>query len=210
MANVAFAVWSCPEAKAGPTLVRFLGPWSGIITHWNGKRPLACPGEDECRLHDQYPKWKGYAPGEVWSKTKRLWTPWIIELTVGFAECTGSIDLRGSCWLVSREKRVYGERAVVAVEQDRYDADRLQRPFAVEKGVCKIYDTTRILWGVDVGPFLRETAETSEDAPPAIPGYNVPAGSQESERRVIDPGDTFRRRGAIKPPVEHQAGNGKP
>lgn len=167
MATVALSVFSIPPLGAPHVLIRFLGQWDGILTHFKDKRPHACPGES-CRIHHYQQTWKGYAAGQVHNPGKQRWDPFALEVTIGMLECLGLGDLRGTCWECFREEHKWGKRQITALHRETYPLDTLQRPFDITRPVELVFGTKEILWGVDPQPWMKSVAETSDDPAPVI------------------------------------------
>jgi hypothetical protein len=196
MREVPLTVFSCPKLGTARSLVRFLGGPRGIITHWGRGRPLACPGPDQCKDHRNRPKWKGYAPGQLWRKDDRLWVPYCIEMTPGLVECTGTSCLRGQCWEIFRVKRSYGDRAVEGNLVREYNSHDLPQPFDVVRTVETMYGTLAIEWDVPVDGWIRERAECSTDDNPPVqtqaaakPVTNAPTSQRLSDHLRMGQGE---------------------
>lgn len=100
-----------------PSVVRFLGPIRGCLSHWTGKRSYLCAGVGKCpkSVCDKQTNWKGYAPVQLWRKAESLWTPEVLEVTESLEEVLRSYELRGSVYLLTRDARKDGCGTVRAV-----------------------------------------------------------------------------------------------
>lgn len=144
----------CVPAE-GFLVVRFLDDWRGILTHWGKKRPIACPGPDNCptAIHRGRSIWKAYAPGEYWrDQPFEDWCPAVVELTERCVEQMQAHVLRGEVWKLQRQIGRNGTKEVAAECVDEINADRLRKPFGVEPVVWRVFGTRDIAF--DVEPYL--------------------------------------------------------
>lgn len=138
--------------KKGFLVVRFLADPIGIITHWGKRRPIACPGPDECptSTHRTRQTWKGYAACEFWRDVPHEdWCPAVFEVTEHLYEKMQGRRVRGEVWKVWREVVKKDVTQVVGEMIDEVNRDRLRAPFKVEPAVWRVYQTKDILWGVE-------------------------------------------------------------
>ena len=166
MKQVPLSVFSVPKMEDGKSLVRFLAGFRGILYHWKKPRPIACTGEGTCKFHQLTARWKGYAPGQLWMPSEKLWVPRVIEVPPGLAELTGTGDLRGESWSIYRVHRSYGDKAVEGEYRSKYNSGDVPRAFDVQRTVEALYDNREILWDVPLEGFTQQVAECSTDVPP--------------------------------------------
>lgn len=139
------------SVKTGsPTLVRFLGNYTGMLQHWKTDRiSFACSGPHSCPkpLHSLKTTWKGYAPAERWNDVKRLWIPVACEITANLDEELAGEELRGLVYRLERERNADGAFPVTAVLFESHVGRKLREPFDVRVVVQRIYPNTEIWWG---------------------------------------------------------------
>lgn len=190
-AQAALTVFSCPKFGMPRSLIRFLGSARGIITHFRGKAPTACPGEALCRNHQDKPKFKAYAPGQLWEPSKRVWEPRVIEMPLGLCELVGVTGIRGQAWEIYRVQRKYGSRAVEGELIHCYDQGDLPRQFCVVRTVEALYSMRGIEFDVPIEPWLHESGPISHDAPP--PRREAPSEGKTYREEGKQLADKFKR-----------------
>lgn len=176
--------------------VRFLGPISGILTHWTLKgtvkgsgRSLACPGVENCptATHRGATRWKGYAAAEYWRDGQyQDWPACAFEVTQHAYDLLEGSDLRGTIWRFRRQVGQGGEREVTAEMIGEVNPDYLRDAFSVQAAVEKCYGTIHIAF--DVPPQMKRTLVMPASAgspPPNRPtkGQPAPSSSGLSEQR---------------------------
>ena len=159
--------------------VRFCGNAIWVPTHYLEPKTSPCFGLDHCSLHELALVWKGYAPGLVWSLSKKRWEPWVIELTEWCYECLPSHELRG--WLVEMTRTGKNKRGRVDMpwhdEQPEHDLGT----------VFPVMPTLQRLWHLRqfphyLQPELLGFASAPQNVPQPPPPCKPQRGSPEVQR----------------------------
>jgi hypothetical protein len=140
----------CSVKAPLPTVVRFLGQYKGLMTHWRGRRSTPCQGPTKCPqvLHKEKAIWKGYAPVLEWSEADRVWWAAVLEITELMEERLHNRLLRSQVWIFTRtnsednESPVEGQCIAQGEEVDCPD------PFDIEPVLKRFYHVTELLLGV--------------------------------------------------------------
>jgi len=147
------------------------------MQHWDGKKPRACPGEQECgKEHFKWQTcWKGFASAERWRPGQyQDWAPIALEVTESLREVLKGHELRGTVWRLSRRLGRSGKSECWGEQIAEVDPDLVPLPFDIEPAVCKVYKTTRIEW----------------DAEPSIPAKVLLVASRRAGPPATAPGAT--------------------
>ena len=173
----------------GYRVVRFLGPYRGIITHWLRGRGVACPGREKCKAetHRLRNTWKGYAPAEYWrDKPHEDWCPCVWEVTENLLTFLEGRTLRGEVWKFWQEVIKADVYKHVGECIDENNADCLRPAFNVEPGVWRCYHTKEIEWDVEPVMPPRELMLPSAGPRPIIlPSPKKGEPSQEPVRETV-------------------------
>lgn len=134
-----------------PRTVIFLGPATGMMTHYVAGQSEHCLGEEKCdkALHRITPAWKGYAPVLEYQPDTHLWHAMVLEITAGlWVESLDGVTLRGQQWSIVRKKEGRNRKPVYGEYCDTMSADQLPQAHGV-KGVLKnIYGDLDFVLGV--------------------------------------------------------------
>ncbi len=146
------------SAKAEqPLLVRFLGPYTGFLTHYVKTGPLLCWGEVHCPkgLHSTRTIWKGFAPVDHYDSQLESWIPAVFEITETFEHLLAGRKLRGESWLCRRQG---GKQtgAVIGAQAEKY----------LEKDLPEVFDINGVIQRVFHCSALPPTI--ANPVPPAI------------------------------------------
>lgn len=127
--------------------VQFLADdYGGCLTHYK-KKSHYCKGNDcPAWLHNcGDTTWKGYAAVVVWNAAKKVWMPWVLEITESLELDLRSIVRRGQIWELWRNAA--GKRSSPAegklLEEDR-DPAGVPAAFSVVSVVRQLYHFTAI------------------------------------------------------------------
>jgi hypothetical protein len=134
-----------------PTIVRFLGPIRGMITHWPGRgHSIHCPGVNDCPsgVHRLRICWKGYAAVEHWDHASGLWWCRVLEVTEALEEILHKRDLRGEVWILNRQGSKKRNEPVTGLLSERLPSATLRQPFAIEDVLRKVYSVEKLLLDV--------------------------------------------------------------
>jgi len=172
--------------------VRFLGPWDGILTHYGKRRPIACPGPDECDKPTHRGKgiWRGYAPVEYYrDRPYEDWCAAVLQISERLVECLGTDELRGQVWELSRVIGRYGKKECTGTRMEDVDPEGLRLDVSIYEVVERMYRPVEPLWGVK--PYFKpvSTLAPTKGAPPRAlverkerEGTARPAGAADMDR----------------------------
>src|SRR6266567_598198 len=172
-------VLSVPENL--PIVVRFLGPYRGLVVHWKSGRSEPCDGPGECNasLHRLPPIWKGYAPVEQWDGPAKLWRPAALEVTGNLEEVLRDRELRGEVWTLLRRTKKGKTDPVQGVFCERLSDNKLSAFFDVVPVLLRLFNRTSLR--LDVPNFtapkviLEAVAGDAPKLPPeALPNHGEP------------------------------------
>lgn len=124
-----------------PVCVRFLGPIRGLDTHWKAGGTVPCKGADECpiALHRLGVIWRGYSPVEAWEASKRVWRPYVLEVTEALEERLRGRELRGETWSLHRVEEKGKSAAVAGVYCETIESAELREAFDVEPILRRLF-----------------------------------------------------------------------
>lgn len=188
-----------------PLTVRFLGPCLGMIAHWHSGRSHPCPGPADClpAIHRCRSVWKGFAPGESWDETRRLWFPGVVPVTEALEEVLRGRTLRGEVWVLARH--VEGRKAlpVTGVYCERQPECSLSPVFDITPVLLRAFHVPSILLGIPNPVPAKLEIGPSAGPAPQMPAELVPApeklASPEEIRKVME---MLKGRGAKRPAPE--------
>jgi hypothetical protein len=149
--------------------VRFLSEPRSILTHWDNKRPRACPGKKDCpaAIHRSHTTWKFYAAIERWRERPfEDWIPEVLEGTENLWRVVNGKILRGTVWTLFRQLGRHGKRELTGEQVDEINADHLRTDIVMENTVMRVFRTDDIMWDVPCFIPAVSVALPSKDAPP--------------------------------------------
>lgn len=164
----------------GEVHVRLLGEMSSMLQHYNGGKPIACPGEGRCpsAIHRGDTRWKGYVAAERWRDGKfQDWLPCVLEVTRSLSVLMRGRVLRGETWKLWRAPGLYGKLEVTGEHVDTSDDDGWESPDFWLSVVERVYGTKEILWGVE--PPL-------DDVAPLLPKKSAPPTGRRQSRHKLE------------------------
>lgn len=179
-----------------PITVCFLGPYSGLLTHFHGKRTLPCLGAEMCPqpIHRNRIIWKGYAPVDQWFQELGLYVPAVLEITEGFEHRLNGRNIRGEVWALSRLERKPNS-PVVALFSERLPDQVIRPSFPIRSIVESCYHAGTLL------------LDSPNPIPPAImmepvagtpPKILAEFGAANPEDIPVDPLEKERLRAQIR------------
>lgn len=191
-----------PVPKTGHITVLFLGPYLGMLTHWQGGRGRACPGLSTCppTIHRCTSVWKGYAPVEIWRPAPHGdWAPGVFEVTERAAELLDQAgELPGQVWKFYRVLGRYSHVEIAGAQLETRDVAGLRADVRVEPVVERLYRTNQILWGVarlfEPRPMLLASASPPPDDPDSRADNEKPM--------TLDEWNKFRQKMGLPPQTE--------
>jgi len=128
--------------KSGPVYVRFLGPGRFLATHYKGKQPMCCRGEPPACSNDRHkfpyrPKW--WAPAQAWIAEDRVWRSFVVEITEALERRFRGESLRGSVWMLYRQRGDVEKQALMGELLEVVDPDTLPPAFDVDPTLKRLF-----------------------------------------------------------------------
>jgi hypothetical protein len=204
-------VLSVPESM--PITVRFLANLQGLDTHWiNGTVP--CPGREECppANHRRGVIWKGYAAVQAWDEIRRLWVPFVLEITECAEEYLRDRELRAEVWTLFRAEKKGKTDAVVALYCGQVDEEKLSPPFDIVPVLCRVFHVDKLKLGRPnpIAPrlLLEPVAGEAPPMPTELLQLGTPENTKEDMERARELLRKFKERG-YKPEVKTEGQDDK-
>jgi hypothetical protein len=160
-----------------PVTVRFLAGYQGLLTHWLNGRSWPCAGPVDCPAaqHRARTLWRGYAPGETWDQTQRLWFPGVVPLTEALEEVLRGRELRGEVWLLTRHQEGKKQGTVEGMYCETQEEATVSQPFDIVPILLRFYHCSSLLLGVP-NPMPAKVVIP----PAAAPAPKLPAGLEQA------------------------------
>jgi len=171
-----------------PLTVLFLGEYVGLLTHWVRGRSLPCPGVEHCppAVHRTRRIWKGYAPVEAWFPLEHVWIPAVLEITEALEEVLHGTCLRGSVYMLSREREGRNTHPVIGLFCEKREGDQLRQAFNVAPVLQRFYHAEELHLGVPNPIPPRLMFEPSQGRIPSLPAV---LAREEELQRPAKPGE---------------------
>lgn len=179
--------------KKGLLHVMFLGPYSGLITHWTTAGSIPCLGEERCaqRVHACKEVWKGYAAVDVWEPITTTWYAAVLEITESLEHLLAGESLRGSVWALHRGGKGRHQEVIGRLEERR-PVSSVRDAFDFRDLVESFFRMRELTWGVPnpVEPrrlmeILRQAgpqSQTGGDAPKPQRAKELPREAPQAGR----------------------------
>jgi hypothetical protein len=173
--------------------VRFLAGIKGLVTHYQGKRSVACLGEKDCppTTHRLKPVHKFYGPCETWDGLRHVWRPGVLEVTEHLEEQLRHRELRGEVWLLDRTGKSMRQSLVTGLFCERLPEEQVSQAFDIVPVLQRFYRVTTLLLGVPSPLPARLLLSDVAGPAPRLPEQLSPQAQAEP---TPEQWEQFRRR----------------
>lgn len=192
--NSPVLVLSVPELA--PIVVRFLGPYLGMLTHWRSGRSVPCDGPDECptSLHRLGTIWKGYCPVQLWEEVGRVWRPHVLEVTETLEELLRGRELRGEVWNLWRSQDKGARGSVTGLFCESHADRQLSKSFDILPVLLRLFHRSTLKLGHANPLPPRVVLEAQSGDAPTLPAeIAASAAPIDMEKQRAEARETWRR-----------------
>lgn len=120
--------------------------YGGLFTHY-ARKSFLCTGEKDCPSHiHKYEKiWKGYAAVDIWLKERKVWLPFVLEISEHLELDFRGLWKRGQVWEIWRDHPVAKKPSPVQAKlQEEREPDRVPKAFDFVSVLKTRYHTSYI------------------------------------------------------------------